>query len=328
MQWIKNNVVLVVSALVSLLLIGGSGFYFYSQFSEEKNAEAELTTVKTTYDEYLNKEPSPVAENVEGAKEQQKRLMEFKARAEKFFPVFNTNTMSGDEFGAHLVAKLYELQRLTARANVQMPTNFSFSFTAQRELLQYDSTKTPIMLAQLGDVMGLCGALCDARVYEILEIRRAVASTNDSTAQPMNPTDYTRRRQITTNDVAKAIVLPYEIAFKGSSIELGVVLERLAHSSNGFIVKSVSVEPGDIKSEEEMQAAQENAVVTVGGGRMSAAMAARYGLGRRGGPAPPPAAAAPTAPAAPAPASKKTGIVLKERPLKITLMVDAVKLAP
>lgn len=327
MQWIKNNVVLVVSALVSLLLIGGSGFYFYSQFSQEKEAEAQLTTIKTTYGEYLNKEPSPVAENVEAAKEQQKRLLEFKARAEKFFPVFNTNTMSGDEFGSYLVARLFELQRMASRANVQVPTNFSFSFTTQRELLQYDATKTPLMLTQLGDVAALCGALCEARVYEILEIRRAVASTNDSTAQPTNPTDYTRRRQITTNEVAKAIVMPYELAFKGSSIELGGVLERLAHSASGFIVKSVSVEPGDIKSEEEMQAAQEGAVVTVGGGRMSAAMAARYGLGRRGGQAPA-APAAPAAPGAPAPGSKKTGIVLKERPLKITLMVDAVKLAP
>jgi type II secretory pathway pseudopilin PulG len=325
MQWIKSNLILVISIVVSLALIGGSGFYFYSKISSEKEAEAQLAQVQSTLQEYQNKVPSASKANVEAAQQVQKQLLEFKAKAEKFFPVLSTNKNARvDDFGSYLLSSLYNLRREAQRSSTVVPTNFAFGFAVQRDLLQFDMPKIPLLILQVDDVTALCSVLYQAKVYEIMQVRRAMTATQDTTSQPTQPQDYLTKRSVVTNAVVNAVISPYEVIFKCSSTELAAVMEGLAHSSNGFIVKYVRVEPAEAPGQESDMSSSAGGMP--GGGSAQAAMAARYGFarGRRS------AAAGPGLPgaAAPAPVKKGPGIVLKEKPLEVTIMVDAVKLSP
>jgi type II secretory pathway pseudopilin PulG len=327
MQWLKSNLILVISIVVSLALIGGSGFYFYSKISSEKEAEAQLAQLQASLQEYQNKVPSATKANVEAAQQVQKQLLEFKAKAEKFFPVLNTNKSARvDDFGAYLLSSLFNLQRDAQRASTALPTNFSFGFAAQRELLQFDTAKIPLLTLQVEDVKALCAVLYQAKVYEITQVRRAMTATQDTTGQSAQPQDYLSTRSIVTNEVVNAVISPYEITFKCSSAELAVVMEGLAHSSNGFIVKAVRVEPADIPGQEG------DASDASGGGgaaSFSARMAARYGLGARGGARMRPPGPGMSPSGVPAPQVKKgPGIVLNEKPLMVAVLVDAMKLSP
>lgn len=320
MQWLKSNLILVISIVVSLALIGGSGFYFYSRISSEKEAESQLAQVQGSLQEYQNKTPSATKANFEAAQQVQKQLIEFKAKAEKFFPVLNTNKSARvDDFGGYLLSSLYNLQREAQKASTVLPTNFGFSFTAQRELLQFDTPKIPLLVMQVEDVRALCAVLYQAKVYEIMQVRRAMTATQDTIAQPTQPQDYLSKRAVITNDLVNAVISPYEITFKCSTIEMASVLEGLAHSSNGFIVKSVRVDPAEAAGQD---ADASNPSASISSAGVQAAMAARYGRRGRGGAG----AFAPAAGVA-APVKKGPGIVLKEKPLEVAIMVDAVKLS-
>ncbi len=321
MQWIKSNLILVISIVVSLALIGGSGFYFYSKISSEQEAAAQLAQVQTTLQDYQNKIPSATKANVEAALGVQKQLLEFKSKAEKFFPVLSTNKSEHvDDFGPYLLTSLYNLRREAQSSSTMLPTNFSFGFSVQRELLQFDTPKIPLLILQLDDVKALCSVLYKAKVYEIMQVRRAMTATQDTTSQPTQPQDYLTKRTVVTNDVVNAMISPYEIIFKCASTELAAVMEGLAHSSNGFIVKSVRVEPAEVPG-------QESDVSSPTGESASAraALAARYGLGRGRRMAQPGGV---PATGVPAPVKKGPGIVLMEKPLEVDMMVDAVKLSP
>lgn len=319
MQWIKSNLVLVISIVVSLALIGGSGFYFYSRISSEREAAAQLAQVQATLQEYQEKIPSATKANVEAALQVQKQLVEFKAKAEKFFPVLNTNKSTHvDDFGSYLLSSLYNLRREAQNSSTLLPTNFSFGFSVQRELLQFDTPKIPLLVLQLDDIKALSQVLYQAKVYEIIQVRRAMTATQDNTSQPVQPQDYLTKRAVVTNDVVKAMISPYQIIFKCSSTELAAVMEGLAHSSNGFIVKAVRVEPAELPGQ-DTDAANSTGGASAAGAR--SAMAARYGLGRGRRMTPPGLAV-------PAPIKKGPGIVLMEKPLEVDIMVDAVKLSP
>jgi len=323
MQWLKSNLILVISLVVSLVLIGGSGFYFYSKISSEKEAEALMTQAQATLQEYQNKVPSATKANVEAALKVQKQLLEFKSKAEKFFPVLGTNKSAHiDDFGGYLLSSLYDLRREAQRTSTILPTNFSFGFSVQRTVLQFDTPKIPVLVMQLDDVKALCSILYESRVYEILQFRRAMTASQDTAEQPTQPQDYLSKRSIFTNDVVKAVISPYEIGFKCSSLELASVMEGLAHSSNGFIVKSVRVEPVEAPGQEGDMSDPSG----MGRGGVQAAMAARYGFGRRGRPGMPGMGGPPMG--IPVPVKKGPGIVLKEKPLEVNIMVDAVKLSP
>jgi type II secretory pathway pseudopilin PulG len=321
MQWIKSNLILVISIVVSLALIGGSGFYFYSKISSEQEAATQLAQVQATLQDYQNKIPSATKANVEAALQVQKQLLEFKSKAAKFFPVLRTNKSEHvDDFGSYLLSSLYNLRREAQSSSTTLPTNFSFGFSVQRELLQFDTPKIPLLVLQLDDVKALCAVLYKAKVYEIMQVRRAMTATQDTTSQPIQPQDYLTKRAVVTNDVVNAVISPYDIIFKCASTELAAVMEGLAHSSNGFIVKSVRVEPAEATGQDT-----DVSISTGEAASARAALAARYGLGR--GRRMAPSGGAP-ATGVPVPIKKGPGIVLMEKPLEVEIMVDAVKLSP
>jgi hypothetical protein len=339
MDWIKKNLILVLSGLATLAAIGAAGFFFYTRLTAEQEVDTQLTTLRETLNQLQTKVPFPSDDNVQAAKEQEKELLAFKAKAERFFKPEAAPQIKNDaDFGYLLLTTLARLHKTAQADAVTLPTNFYFGFTVQKDLLQYDTTTMNMVCAQLSDIDALCQILFRARIYELMGVKRAAVSTNDTaamenTAQDLPIKDYLTNRKITTNQTVRAVISPYELTFKCASPELAATLEGMERAPYGFLVKYLKVEPADSISEEPGAQESGRTTYTSRYGNMSAADMKRYGFaGRRpmmGRPPsmPTPTTAAPDTTAAAA-VPKKPGTVLKEKPLRVSMYIEVVKLLP
>src|SRR2546425_1089133 len=90
---------------------------------------------------------------------------------------------------------------------------------------------------QVAEIKAICDVLFAARVQTMVGLRRTpVAKEDEGTA------DYLFGRKPTTNTVASAILVPYEVVFQGFTAELAAVLEGFYRSSNCFVVKNIDVQ--------------------------------------------------------------------------------------
>ncbi len=334
MDWLKRNLFLVVSAAVALAAVGGAGFYLYTKIAADQVVEAKLVEKRTELQGLQTTNPSTTQENLAAATEQQKRLLDFLAKARNRFGRFTTNSpVSYAQFGAWLDKNLEDLKQLAAESKVSFPTNnFAFSFTAQKETSQYDGASLVKVLSQLDDVYGICGILFQAKINELISVQRAQVSTNDQTTfGSPNEGDYVKGNW-NTNIAPAAVISPYQVTFRCSAAELATVMESLARANNGFNVKWVKVENGEVAPNPDGEPPPTTPTVPRYGmdpryRGMTPAMMQRYGImpgmGPRRAPTPQPETAPP-----PTTMIKRTGPgpVLKERLIKVTLNVDVVKL--
>jgi len=77
-------------------------------------------------------------------------------------------------------------------------------------------------------------------VNPLVSVKRARVSWDDQ--DPSNVSDYLGLR-ISTNDATGAVSSPYEVTFHCLSSELAAVIEGLNKSPHGFLIKAMSVEP-------------------------------------------------------------------------------------
>jgi hypothetical protein len=147
-----------------------------------------------------------------------------------------------------------------------------------------------------------------------------------------------------TNELS--IITPYEVTFRCFTPELANVLAGFARSPYGLLVKAINSEPAPASATDVAVAPVYYQPVAVAppayvrprgeeGGRPGGAFAARYGgAGGAGGYRSPYAAAAPVAapvaqPLAVSPGSKGgLQVFLKEKELRITMLIHVVKLLP
>jgi hypothetical protein len=234
------------------------------------------------------------------------------------------------------------MQREATRTSVTLPpkdskgNTYSFSFAAQRESLAYASGSLEPLSVQLGEVKAICDVLFAAKVNSLDNLRRERVSEDDSKGPQ---TDYLTEKSV-TNELA--VLTPYELTFRCFSTELAAVLSGFGNSPSGLVVKTINVEAAPAAPASEQAPAAVPAYATPppytpppmrgmeAPRSAEAAFASRYGLGPgRPGPRPTPQPAPYVQPAAAAPASKGgLPLVLDEKQLKVTLMVNVVKLVP
>jgi hypothetical protein len=200
---------------------------------------------------------------------------------------------------------------------------------------------------QLVEIRALCEVLFEARVHALVRIRRVPVSKQDT-----GTSEYLTGSKITTNAVTAAVVTPYEVTFHAFSPELAAVLTGLQQSRHAFVVKMLDVEhiedSGTLPIQETPYPVYPVPGVPLPGGvtptpqSESERMRQRYGQtpgGARGGGrdfqqrygrgpgAQPGIAPAPSTLYAPAGSSRRgPEVVLEEKPLKVTLTVEAVRL--
>lgn len=324
MSWIKRNLAFVISLAVAVALLIGGAVYLFSAQSEAEAANGELEAKKNEYDTLVKREPYPNAKNIDLAKEEQARFSELKSKALATFSQYPTfQTLDDATFKALLTRTIADLERSAERKGVKLPagtdsgsggsTKYNFTFSAQRrELRLPPNTLQPLALA-LNDIREFSEILFASKIHSLQYIKRAAIGTNESVAS----TDILSKK-VGTNTVIGAGIHPYEVQFQCFSSELGEVLSRFVGASNAYVLKTLNVDRPSSDGSDTAEAAPVNPAA----GMM--AMMSRYGLRPGMGTMPPAAQANPAA----APVGKVGDIVLEQKPIKVTLGFEVVRLAP
>jgi hypothetical protein len=184
------------------------------------------------------------------------------------------------------------------------------------------------LAVQLGEVKALCDVLIAAKINSLESIQRERVSADDQAGQQ---TDYLDLKSETNG---LAVLTPYQITFRSFTPEVAAVLCGFSRSPNGIIVKSFNLEPAPATMAEVTPTPVMTYIPTplaapppqFGKDSARAAFQERYGSrGSPGLPPPtytPPPVAAPVAP----PVSTAPRAVLNEKQLKVTMLVQVVKL--
>jgi hypothetical protein len=339
MSWLKRNLFLVVGGVVVLALLGGAGFFLWSQKQKADGITVELDGLITDLQTLTGRDPFPNEDNIGLTKVEQKRLADLLEDSRRFFVPTSTHTnIDSATFKEVLETTIAEIEKGARQSGVGLPDKFQFTFGAQRRTTVFAAPELLPLTSQLADIRAICEVLCKARVHSISSIRRVPVSTNDQ-----GSTEFLTQFKVTTNSVTTARVAPYEFTFVGFSGELAGVLDGFSRAPYCLIVKNVNVEvatsaasgdgeaptayvvPGVVAPEATPQTARERMAARyglrtpmVGGGARS-----RYG----GGPGvPPPVTPAQPTPVATPAAPRGPETILDEKPLKITMLIDSVRL--
>jgi hypothetical protein len=299
MGWFKRNLFFAIGGIVTLGLLGAAGFYDYVSWGHNKAAFAHLTEVYNTLSELNKQKPLPgsgTVDNIATAREQESRLRQWIGQTKEYFqpiepiPKPANGPVSSDLFAGALHRIIAQLQREADAANVALPPQYDFSFTAHVDRLTFAPGSLEPLSAQLGEVKTLSEVFFGAGINALDGIQRYRGSPDDASGPQ---TDYLDEQPVTTD---LAVLVPYQVTFRAFSPEIARVLEGFASSPHGFIVKTIIVQPA-------------------GAAATTMNPYAAYDAGTPQPPAPPPG---------------KGGLqtVLKEQLLRVTLMVEVVKLTP
>ena len=323
MDWIKKNLLFVVGLAVSVVLLIGAVLFLFQASDAKEQAGALLQEKNQQLDALVKREVYPNRSNVEAAKAEQKRVSGFIRAARASFGSFETAAaLDNASFKSLLESTIATLERQAGQSGVKLPGDkFSFTFGEQRKQLQLPANTLAPLARQLSDVEHLCQILFAAKVHSLVSLKRSSVGTNET----FGNSDILSKKT-TTNTVVGAAIFPYEVTFQCFSSELSEVIDGLRLAGDFYLLKTINIEPAGATD----PSAAGNVSTAVGGvagpGGMDPALAARYGLGGRYGgrygggaaqPAPTPAVA-PTKPNEP---------VLDEKPLKVTMGVEVIKLA-
>ena len=122
---------------------------------------------------------------------------------------------------------------------VTLPEDYWFSFAAQKNAIQFDTNTLQTLATQLIDINALCEVLYDAKVVAIDSVRRMPVTDEDGGWQ-----DYLPEESGETN--MWAVVMPYEVTFKGYTPEMARVFEGLIRSRGAhFVVKNLGINRAD-----------------------------------------------------------------------------------
>lgn len=323
MDWIKKNVGFVVGLGVAVLSLGGAVFYLLQSGTAREEAKAALEQKNQELDGLVKREVYPNKANIDAAKKEQETVAKFISEARtRFGPLDELKSMDNGTFKSLLESTIGQLEREASQAGVKLPSDkYAFTFAEQRKQLQLAANSLPAFSRELSDIEDICGILFGAKIHSLLGLKRYGVGTNEGFANP----DVIAGKKPGTNDLVGASIYGYEATFQCFSGELGDVIEGFVKSPSCYVVKTLNVEPGTAATADPSIANAAPTPLGGGMGGMDPALAARYGLAGRSryGPSQPqaPVAQPTTAPKANEPA-------LEEKPLKVTLGLEVIKLAP
>jgi len=246
MIWIKRNLFFVIGGVLALGLLGAAGFYDYASWKRNSAAFDKLNEVYNTLKQLTSQRPSPGNDhinNIEAARQQEAQLSNWIHQAQSYFqpiaPIPNpTNGLISNElFADALHRTIDQLQRDATNASVSVLPQYSFSFEAQRSRVKFAPGSLGALATQLGEVKAISEILFAARVNQLDGIQR-VRVSDDDVSGPQ--TDYLADDSV-TNELA--VLTPYTVTFRAFSPEIAQTLAGFASSLDGFVVKSINVQP-------------------------------------------------------------------------------------
>ena len=301
MTWIKRNLIFVITALIGVALIGWAVWSWLNVKSEDDQAKTDFEAVMNELNGLRTMNPYPTPENIEAAKGEAAQMRGLVGDFQKVFGPFPpVPAMDEKAFAAELSRRVAVWQNEAKTAAVKVPTDdYGFSFDGLRGLLSFPSNCIPIWLEQFNEVNGLVDIVLRSHVNEITGLMRVPVYPGDQGGPAFVATTWL------TNNLG--VVAPYQIDMVCFSRDLAAVLEGFDNATNCYVVKSVTVRP-----------------TTNPAGQPGAAPALTAEQFRGYHPVGP----QPGRPGAPG-AKGPTGVtIIRERPLFVSVVVDAIQLKP
>jgi hypothetical protein len=351
MAWVKKNLFVVLGGLGALILLGLAGFYLFTQKQREGEVTSKLNSQIGEWETLNKRDPYPNTNNIALAAAQQKELSNLLEEYRRHFsPTASFTNMDSSSFKALLETTIFDLVKTAEDQGTRLPSKFNFTFRAHRASLAFEPAEVLPLAYQVAEIQALCDILFKARIHALVSLRRVPVSKKDT-----GSTEFLLGRKAATNTVAGAVLVPYEVTFQGFTAELGAALNGLSRSPHCWLVKNINVEKvaavAAAEDEESPYApytpyssytspgtpGQPGGAVSPGDLMMRRyglrpGAGSRYGVGRpgeRAGPTPPLGAPPVTPfpqPGVVAPVRRGPETVLNEKLLRITMLLDAVRL--
>jgi len=266
MNWIKQNVGLVVGGVIALILMGVAVWYMMSQIDLEKTVTAELEQQRTLVQNLYNRDPHPgtsKVDNIGAVQKEQERVQDvILGPLESFFPGFEIpETLSISEFKEILENTLSEMQREARYTGISLPAvdqgSYGFSFDDIRPRIDLEPEALRPLTFQLFEVRELCKVLFESKIHGINAIKRLPVSDNDgpsagggiglgltgaSTGSTATAGENYIEDVATQDPNINAIMIPFQISFQCFSSELARVIDGFNNSAHYFRIKWLAVE--------------------------------------------------------------------------------------
>lgn len=294
MTWIKRNLIFVITAVVGLGLAGWGGYSLMNSMGEDKQAQEDFTSVINELNQLRTMNPYPTPENIDAAKAEAAQMRGLVGDFQKVFGPFPpVSAMDEKAFAAQLSQRVAGWQNEAKNAAVKVPDDYGFSFDGLRGLLSFPSNCIPLWLEQFNEVNGICDIVLRSHVNEITSIMRVPVYPGDQGGPMFVPTTWV------TNNLG--VIAPYQIDMVCFSRDLASVLEGFDNATNCYVVKSVTVRPTTSLAGQPGTGPGVNAAEM----RRQFPQPARFG------------------------AKASPGVTfIRERPLFVSVVVDAIQLKP
>lgn len=242
MEWIKKNKFFVIALVISILAIGGSGYFAFASWQSAQESAEALRQQRDKWERLERSNPHPGTieiDNIALAQEDQVQIGSVFERAKEymttmpFLGITNDRAMRG-----FIENEVYDLTELALLSGVALPEGYNFSFDGPMAIFNYETNSIPKLQFHVANVSMLSRLLYDIKVHSIEAVKRPRIDKSDDfsdgiiDAQP--------------NDADFYIRTPYELVFKGFSREFGEVLENFANAQDCVVVKAMSVEATDL----------------------------------------------------------------------------------
>jgi len=329
MVFLKRNIFWIISGLVSVGLIAGSVMFTSGAKAKAEEKMTELSTYTNTVNQLKDATPYPSPEAINQVKQDTEKVKGFSKQAEAMFTYKAPPDIHPRRFKVHLINSLVALQNEATNYNVRLPRQFNFTFS---HLLPMPNL-LPYSVAPLGerlqDIQHITQILFESRVHAIDSFARVPAYAREPGGRVLMY-DVGIRTNLSTAE-ADFTSTPYRFSFRGFTTELTEVLNRFASADRFYVVRQIEVQG--------TQSAEPSLVSRASSGGMFAGGADSGDEEGSGGGTLRTTQANLLAQAralAAARAAAGRGVVLQsplqtvidERPLRISMMIDVVKLVP
>lgn len=241
MAWIKRNLLLVVGSVLAAGLLGFGLFYFWTNRQKNKEIETQLEENKNTLKGLIDDDPYPSRTNITRAKEELERVKVAIEGAKLFFQPVPFDPVTGQAFKSLLDQTLFDLHGKAAAASVGLPgegRGYAFTFAHQKTQLQFPPEAFPALPQQLAEIQAICETLFDAKINKLVALRRSRLYSEE----PVSQVDHHELKPRVDETMGMASN-PYEVVFHAFTPELAATLQSFYTSTNGMIVKGITVEP-------------------------------------------------------------------------------------
>ncbi len=241
MNWIKRNKIFAIALVLALGMLGAAGFYDWQSWDRNAAAFVKLNEI---YDNLRNLKPSSGNEtNIVAAQDQTRRLREWNSQARNYFqpiePIPPAARRSSEEFSFALSRTLAQMQHDAAAANVTLPPDYAFSFTAERNAMTFAPGSLGPLAGQLGEAKTITDILYAAQINTLESLQRVPISADENAGQQ---SDYIADSPETNE---QAVLTPWQITFLAFSPEIAQVMDGFVASPHAIIVKGINVQPAE-----------------------------------------------------------------------------------